>query len=193
MSIEQIIITAITAAAFVGMGIYLVTKGRKIQYPTGTRRVVNIRGIEVIAIFEREYPTATQDRYLQHLAKALDICGNIWLRYTPWHGAIGKDYPKLVVHYAIKVNKDLHGVQTYAKAKIGKRSIPMLVVEDIHGTLMRSTGLVIHEVGHLLAVVREGHPDKDHLEDMIWAELSAESFEAEAQNTYAERVRQELP
>lgn len=181
-----ILISVITALAFVAMAVYLATKGLKIQYPDGRQYDIVAGTTKVKVVIETRM--WNDSAYARVVSIALLAVQDMWV---PFQGS-PFPYRSLVIHFTPKVWHNLHGLQTYAKSKIGNRSIPMLVIEDLalerlDGGLLREGGLVVHEATHLFSVQKFGHPDQAH-DEGLWAEQSVNSFEGAALGAYRARM-----
>lgn len=156
-----ILVGVVTALAFLMMGLYLATYGREIRYPKGRRTVVHVSGIRILVIGPALTPA--QKLYIQLAVNAVE---KAWESLSPVK--IAQLYPHIVFHFAEKTWHNLHGYQTYAKAMIGGKKEPMLVMHRKHLPRVDADPIVSHEMGHLLSTVLIGHPDREHTDERIW-------------------------
>lgn len=183
-----ILVAAITGLAFVAMAVYLAYQSQRIQYPAGHQEFLRFGEQEVRVITSPKLPYRALR--VEFVRMALQATAQEWVHWSWLSFSAGN--PKLVVYicesdspYLEDRRGHLHGVQTYAKSKIGRKREPMLVVEDVPDPdprveLKRVAGLVIHEAGHLLAIALRKHPDSLHRMPEVWADVSPTSFEARA-------------
>lgn len=175
------IVAVITGLAFVGMAVYLVVGSRRIQYPDGYRMApLSFPQLEVVVILEEMRTTSF--RYEQR--RVVDAATRAALDEWPV-GAFAKPLTgELVIHVTRDVWHGLAGYQTYAKARIGSRRVPMLVISD-SDDMRRTASLIIHEMGHLLTIALTGDPDVDETDTRVWQPVGgSESFEARAMRLY---------
>lgn len=166
------IIAIITGLAFVAMAAYLVYQSTRIQYPEGVTSFFQMGACRVRLVHDRRHS-------LTHVVqKALSAVTQAWPDVSPPLRG------ELVIHITSKVYRNLHGVQTYCRAKIGHRRVPMLVIENTYDQ-RRLASLIIHEAGHLVAIAGAGHPDAGHVLPAVWQPVGGErSFEARAMALY---------
>jgi len=174
------IIAVITGLAFVGMALYLVVQSTRIQYPNGVRYDFPMGALQVRLVYDVPPEDRTRHALVATTKRALRMA----LAAGPTNAFIKQPTGQLVVHVTAKVYRGLHGVQTYARAKIGPRRVPMLVIEDSTDN-RRTASLIIHEMGHLLTIELTRAPDVEHVLDTVWQPVGgAESFEARAMAHY---------
>lgn len=174
------IVAVITGLAFVGMAVYLVVGSRRIQYPDGISTEISVGGLSVRLIHDVTYPRVFVEALVETAQVALRAALNEWPV-----GAFAKPLTgELVVHVTRYAWHGLAGYQTYAKSRIGSRRVPMLVISD-SDDMRRTASLIIHEMGHLLAIALTGDPDVDETDTRVWQPVGgSESFEARALRLY---------
>lgn len=161
------IVAIITAVAFVGMAILLATYGRRIRFPPGGREDFRMLGHDITVISHQSLSQAAR----RDVARALRALARAWGAVSPT--PLTEVLPRFVLHFPRKVYRDYEGVQTYARAMIGRGRLPMFVMQEDHA---RAPGpLMIHEVCHVLASELLGHPDRLHADNEVWVELEAEA------------------
>lgn len=175
------IIAVITGLAFVSMGIWLATVGRRIRFPKGKREEFRVLGHDVIAVSRTGLTPAIRE----DVARALRALGRAWSSHFHVVSAtsltpklLHEVVPRFVLHFAERVYRDYEGVQTYASSRIGNRRIPMLVIDDVH--MDESGSLIIHEMCHVLASELLGHPDVRHAAPEVWVQLEAMASQLKA-------------
>lgn len=176
-----IIVGVITGIAFVGMAAYLGYQSTRIQYPQGVYRDFRVGPLEVRLVFDVPPEGDSRIALVASTKRALRMVLAAW----PATNFIKLPTGPLVVHVtAVLYDPSLHGYQTYARSKIGRRRIPMIVIEDSDDN-RRTASLIIHEMGHLLAVELTGAPDRDHVLGAVWQPVGGPaSFEARAMALY---------
>lgn len=175
------IIAVITGLAFVGMALYLVVQSTRIQYPNGVRYDFPMGALQVRLVYDVPLEDRTRHALVATTKRALRMALAAW----PTSAFVKQPAGQLVVHVTAELYAPaLHGYQTYARAKIGPRRVPMLVIEDSTDN-RRTASLIIHEMGHLLAIELTRAPDVEHVLDTVWQPVGgAESFEARAMAHY---------
>lgn len=175
-----IIVGVITGIAFVGMAVYLAYQSTRIQYPKGVHHDFLVGPLEVRLVYDVPLEERTRPVLVATTKRALRMALAAW----PVSAFVKPPSGHLVVHVTTRVYRGLHGYQTYARAKIGRRRIPMLVIEDSDNN-QRTASLIIHETGHLLAIELAGAPDVDHVLTAVWQPAGGSaSFEARAMALY---------
>jgi|JI10StandDraft_1071094.scaffolds.fasta_scaffold02598_24 hypothetical protein len=173
------IVAVITGLAFVGMAVYLVVGSRRIQYPDGISTEISVGGLSVRLIHDMTTDHVLRSELVETTQVALRAALNEWPV-----GAFAKPLTgELVIHVTRDTWHGLHGYQMYAKARIGSRRVPMLVISD-SDDMRRTASLIIHEMGHLLSIALLGSPDVQHADPRVWANEEMTSFEARAMRLY---------
>ena len=173
------IVAVITGLAFVGMAVYLVVGSRRIQYPDGISTEIPSGALRIRLIHDVTPNHTLRNELALATLKAVEAALNEWPVGTFAKPLTGE----LVIHVTRDIWHGLHGYQTYAKARIGSRRVPMLVISD-SDDVRRTASLIIHEMGHLLSIALLGSPDVQHADPRVWANEEMTSFEARAMRLY---------
>lgn len=183
-----ILVAILTLVAFVAMGLYLTLTANKIQFPPGTRHSTKVAGVRLSIIFDGtlHFNSDTQKLHIAHIKAAFEAVEQVWL--AQGLNRLRSVHPHIVVSCRKALPGGMHGLQTYARGKIGNEMLPMLLIEtDTYAP--RTASLVIHEMMHLLSSQINKHPDVPHVSTTLWADRSQESAEVVAQTTYALRAQ----
>jgi len=172
-----LMVLIITLVAFVAMGVYLVTYGRKLVYPEGLRSTLHVRGIEVLVIDSAPRPIDWNDRN-QCIRYAVQAAHQQWLAKRGRDMA--DEVPELVIQFSETERRK--GVQSYVKGRIGKKRVPLAIVRFDQQPTPKNPGTLIHELAHVFACFYLEEPDSDHNDPVIL------DFETLATTDYLDRA-----